>query len=242
MTDSTMTDSTANIYGRATTVPGEVAMSRLADRLASMAPPPLELQSDTIVRQSPAVQAALTTSAAIAKRADERARRSRRSIVAMVVDSFVSACSFIPYALVALGLRLAMARVFFLDGQTRIDGPRLPLDIQGFDLSVVLPWHVKAETFTAFLTQYPPLPVPPVLAAYTLSYAEFVLPVMLVLGFGTRFAALGLLALTALIQIYVLPDALWSTHIYWAAILTVLLSRGPGPISVDHIIRFFTRR
>lgn len=237
-----MTDSTANIYGRATTVPGEVAMSRLADRLAAMAPPPLELEPDTIVRQSPAVTAALATSAAIAKRADERARRSRRSIVAMVVDSFVSACSFIPYALVALGLRLAMARVFFLDGQTRIDGPRLPLDIQGFDLSVVLPAQVKAETFTAFLTQYPPLPVPPVLAAYALSYAEFILPVMLVLGLGTRFAVFGLMIITALIQVYVLPQALWSTHIYWAAILTVLLSRGPGAISLDHIIRWIARR
>ena len=183
----------------------------------------------------------MTTSAAIAKRADERARRSRRSIVGMTVDSFVSACSFIPYALVALALRLVMARVFFLDGQTRIDGPRLPLDIQGFDLSVVLPMQVKAETFTAFLTQYPPLPVPPVLAAYLLSYAEFILPVMLVLGLGTRFAALGLLIMTALIQIYVLPEALWSVHIYWAAILMVLLSRGPGQISVDHIIRFFAQ-
>ncbi len=217
-------------------------MSRLADRLAAMAPPPLELAPETIVRQSPAVTAALATSAAIAKRADERARRSRRSIVAMVVDSFVSACSFIPYALVALGLRLAMARVFFLDGQTRIDGPRLPLDIQGFDLSVVLPAQVKAETFTAFLTQYPPLPVPPVLAAYALSYAEFILPMMLVLGLGTRFAAFGLMIITALIQVYVLPQALWSTHIYWAAILTVLLSRGPGAISLDHVIRWIARR
>jgi putative oxidoreductase len=237
-----MTDSTANMYSPANRVPGEVAMSRLADRLAAMAPPPLDLSPHTIVRQSPAVQAALTTSAAIAKRADERARRSRRSIVSMTVDSFVSACSFIPYALVALGLRLIMARVFFLDGQTRIDGPRLPLDIQGFDLSVVLPLQVKAETFTAFLTQYPPLPVSPVLAAYALSYAEFILPVMLVLGFGTRFAALGLMIITALIQVYVLPEALWSVHVYWAAILMVLLSRGPGPISVDHMIRLFTQR
>lgn len=237
-----MTDSTANIYGRAATMPGDVAMSRLADRLAAMAPPPLDLSPHTIVRQSPAVQAALTTSAAIAKRADERARRSRRSIVAMTVDSFVSACSFVPYALVALGLRLIMARVFFLDGQTRIDGPRLPLDIQGFDLSVVLPMQVKAETFAAFLTQYPPLPVPPTLAAYALSYAEFILPAMLVLGFGARFAALCLLIITALIQVYVLPDALWTVHVYWAAILTVLLSRGPGQVSVDHIIRLFTQR
>ena len=72
-----------------------------------------------------------------------------------MVDSFVSACSFIPYALVALALRLVMARVFFLDGQTQIEGPRVPLNVQDFDLSVVLPLQVKAETFGAFLPNMP---------------------------------------------------------------------------------------
>ncbi|MBI4367615.1 MAG: DoxX family protein [Deltaproteobacteria bacterium] len=191
-------------------------------------------------RPSPAVAAALATSAAISARAAERARRSR-SIIGLTVDSFVSACSFIPYALVALGLRLAMARVFFLDGQTRIEGPRFPLNVQDIDLSVVLPLQVKAQTFGAFLN-YSALPVPPVLAAYLVSYAEFILPVMLVLGLGTRFAALGLLIMTALIQIYVVPEALWTAHVYWASILLVLLSRGPGQISIDHIIRFIAKR
>jgi putative oxidoreductase len=210
----------------------------------------MDLQPSTIVRQSPAVAAALTTSAAIARRAHERALRSR-SVIGLTVDSFISACSFIPYALVALALRLIMARVFFLDGQTRIDGPRFTLNIQdyvnldfvrGFDLSMVLPMQVKAETFTAFAVQYPPLPVPPTLAAYLVSYAEFVLPLMLVIGFASRFAALGLLVMTALISIYVMPQALFSTHIYWAAILTVLVSLGAGQISVDHIIRTVARR
>ena len=226
---------------------GEQAMSRLADRLAAMAPPPLDLTRAQIAplppmpRPSPAVAAALSTSAAIAKRADQRARRSR-SIVGMTVDSFVSACSFIPYALVALALRLVMARVFFLDGQTRIEGPRVPLNVQDFDFSVILPLQVKVETFGVFLTKYAALPVPPVLGAYLVSYAEFILPICLVLGFATRFAALGMLIMTALLQIYVMPDALWSVHVYWAAILMVLLSRGPGQISVDHIIRFIARR
>jgi len=160
----------------------------------------------------------------------------------MTVDSFVSACSFIPYALVALALRLVMARVFFLDGQTRIEGPRVPLNVQDFDFSVILPLQVKVETFGVFLTKYAALPVPPVLGAYLVSYAEFILPICLLLGFATRFAALGMLIMTALLQIYVMPDALWSTHVYWAAILLVLLSRGPGQISVDHIIRFTARR
>ena len=227
---------------------GEAAMSRLADRIAMMAPPPLNLmaaQITTLPKPSPAVAAALATSRAISARAAERARRSR-SVVGLMVDSFVSACSFIPYALVALALRLVMARVFFLDGQTRINGPRFSLSTQdllpGFDFSVVLPMEVKAQTFGAFLTQYAALPVPPMLAAYLVSYAEFILPIMLVLGLGTRFAALGLLIMTALIQIFVLPQALWSVHIYWAAILMVLLSRGAGQFSLDHIIRLIAKR
>jgi putative oxidoreductase len=245
-----MINSSASLPNLAERASGEAAMSRLADRLAAMAPPPMDLQPSTIVRQSPAVAAALTTSAAIARRAHERALRSR-SVIGLTVDSFISACSFIPYALVALALRLIMARVFFLDGQTRIDGPRFTLNIQdyvnldfvrGFDLSMVLPMQVKAETFTAFAVQYPPLPVPPTLAAYLVSYAEFVLPLMLVIGFASRFAALGLLVMTALISIYVMPQALFSTHIYWAAILTVLVSLGAGQISVDHIIRTVARR
>jgi len=159
-----------------------------------------------------------------------------------MVDSFVSACSFIPYAVVALALRLVMARVFFLDGQTRIAGPRVSLSPFDFDFSVVLPLEVKAQTFGVFLSQYSALPVPPVLAAYLVSYAEFILPVMLVLGLGTRFAALGLLIMTALIQIYVVPQALWTAHIYWASILMVLLTLGAGKGSVDSLIRFIARR
>ncbi len=197
-----MTDMTANTRRPLDNGSGEVAMSRLADRLMALAPPPLELSPNTIMKPSPAVAAALATTQAMTKRAAERARRSR-SVIGLMVDGFVGACSLLPYALVALGLRLAMARVFFLDGQTKVEGPHVPLHVptslQDFDFTLVLPMEVKAQTFGAFLN-YTALPVPPVLAAYAVSYAEFILPIMLVLGLGTRFAALGLLIMTALIR------------------------------------------
>lgn len=161
----------------------------------------------------------------------------RRSIVTRLVEGFIAVCSFIPYALVALALSLVIARVFFLDDQTRVDGVHVPIDVQGFDLSVVLPMQVKAETFAIFFTQYAALPLSPVLAAHLVSAAEFVLPVMLVLGLGTRFAALGLLIMTAMIQFYVLPEALWTTPVYWASLLMVLLALGAGRISHDALIR-----
>ena len=245
-----MINNTSTLPNLAERASGEAAMARLADRLTAMAPPPMNLSPTDIVRPAFTPSPALSASAAIARRAHERARRSR-SVIGLTVDRFISACSFVPYALVAFGLRLLMASVFFLDGQTRIDGPRLTLNLQNyvnvdflrsFDFSVVLPMQVKAQTFTAFAVQYPPMPVPPVLAAYLVSYAEFLLPVMLVLGFATRFAALGLLVMTAMISFFVLPQALFTTHIFWAAILMVLISRGPGQISVDHIIRKLARR
>jgi putative oxidoreductase len=221
---------------------GEEAMSRLADRLAALAPPPLELQTNSIMQPSPAVMAAMATAAALSKRAHERARRSR-SVVGLTVDGFIGFCSsFFHYAVVGLALRLVMARIFFLDGQTRIEGMRFPLTVQDFMFTVIVPMQVKAETFSTFMTKYAAVPIPPMIGAYLLSYGEFILPILLVLGFGTRFAALGLLIITALIQLYVMPGALWTTHIYWAAILLVLVSRGAGQISLDHVIRFIARR
>ena len=59
--------------------------------------------------------------------------------------------------MVALALRLVMARLFFLDGQKLVTGPVVRLE--QIDFSFVLPAQVKTETFTAFLGQYPSLPL-----------------------------------------------------------------------------------
>ena len=174
---------------------------------------------------------------------DIPARPARsRSIVALIIDKLVALCAVIPYALVALGLRFVMARVFFLSGQSKIEGPRVPinLNLRGLeDLSVVLPTAIKPSTFQMFETDYANLPMPPTVAAYLFTYAEFVLPICLVIGFATRFAAFGLLVMTLLIQFYVMPQLWWSTHVYWVAILMVLMTVGPGAVSIDALIRYF---
>jgi putative oxidoreductase len=227
--------------------PGVAALARLSERIATLVPP--EAAASFGRRPlSPAVEAGLARASAISQHAAERAARpahrarSPGSTVGMVLDSFVAACSFVPYALVALGMRLVMARIFFLDGQTRIGGPRLSLDVYGLHLSAIVPAQVKATTFTAFATQFAPLPVPPMLAAYLVSYAEFILPIMLVLGLGARIATLVMLIMTAVISIYIMPEALWAVQIYWFAILMLLLSQGPGRISVDFVVRWVTGR
>jgi putative oxidoreductase len=161
-----------------------------------------------------------------------------------VVDTLVWLCARSVYALLALGLRLVMARVFFLSGQARIEGPGVPIQwpAGGVDLVVTLPAAIKETTFQLFETQYADLPIAPPAAAYLFSYAEFVLPICLLLGFATRFAAAGLLALTTLLQIYVAPAMWWPLHVYWVSILLVLVLLGPGAISIDALIHAIYRR
>ena len=164
----------------------------------------------------------------------------RPSIIATIIDKLTLLCAVIPYALVALGLRFVMARVFFLSGQSKIDGPVIPITLFGRDaeFTVVLPAGIKGSTFQMFETQYAGLPFLPTVAAYVFTYAEFVLPICLVIGFATRLSALALLVMTVLIQVYVAPGALWTTHVYWISILAVLMSVGPGAISADRLIRY----
>ena len=165
------------------------------------------------------------------------------SLIATAIDKLVLLCGVVPYAVVGLGLRLIVARVFFLQGQTKFSGPAIPVPLgQGAEFTIMLPAEIRPETFELFRTQYADLPMPPGVAAYLFAYAEFVLPLCLVLGFATRLSSLALLVMTVLVQVYVAPDALWTTHVYILAILMVLMSVGPGAISLDALIRHVYQR
>jgi putative oxidoreductase len=160
----------------------------------------------------------------------------RRTPFIPVVDRSVWLLGkMLPYALVALVLRLLMARAFFLAGQSKIEGPSVPLDVLGLEWSVTLPMAVRETTVQAF-ERMTNLPIPAWIAAPVVSYAEFILPICLLLGLATRFAALALLIMIVTIQVFVAPEAL-STHVYGASILLVLISLGPGVVSIDHGIR-----
>jgi putative oxidoreductase len=143
------------------------------------------------------------------------------------------------YSLLAFAIRLLLARAFFRAGQGMIDGPELclRLPIWNLDFAVVLPQEIKPAILQQFESQYANLPISPSAAAYLFGYAEFVLPICLVLGFATRIAALGLLGLTTLLQIYVAPEMWWHEHAYWVVLLAVLLCLGPGGLSTDAVLR-----
>jgi putative oxidoreductase len=146
----------------------------------------------------------------------------------------------IPYALIALFLRVVAAHPFFVSGQTKIEGPTIGGKILGLDLSFQIPTEVRDATFTLFADEYKIPLISPTVAAYAASGLEFILPLLLVFGLLTRLAAFVLLTMTMVIQIFVFPDAWWTVHAYWAAMLIVLIARGPGVISLDHVL--FGRR
>ena len=122
----------------------------------------------------------------------------------------------IPYALLAIPLRLGAAVVFWNSAMTKLPS-----------------WDT---TVTLFAEEYRVPLLPPEVAAYMATAIELTMPVLLVLGLLTRPAALVLLCMTAVIQVFVYPDA-WPTHLQWAAILLVLLAHGPGTFSLDWLVR-----
>jgi len=126
--------------------------------------------------------------------------------------------SRIPETLVALMLRVFPALVFWQSGQTKVDG-----------------WRIKDSTWFLFEQEYALPLIPSDVAAVMATVAEHLLPVLLILGLLTRLSALGLLAMTAVIQLFVYPDA-WVTHGLWMAALLAVVARGPGRWSADHVL------
>jgi putative oxidoreductase len=126
----------------------------------------------------------------------------------------------LPETVLLLVARLGIAAVFFQSGRTKVEG-----------------WlTITDSTYYLFETDYKLPFVPPHLAAHMATYSEHLFPILLLLGFGTRFAALGLLGMTTVIEVFVYPDA-WPTHLSWAAILLPLIAKGGGAISLDRLLR-----
>lgn len=138
----------------------------------------------------------------------------------------------IPQGLIALLARIGIGTIFWLSGQSKIEG--LVLDPIGLQAELGWP-RVSEGALDLFRTEYALPLLPAELAAPLAAFSEHLLPLMLVLGFGTRFAALGLLGMTAVIQLFVYPDA-WPTHALWAACMLYLVARGAGAASIDHLL------
>lgn len=129
-----------------------------------------------------------------------------------------------------LALRFALAVPFFKSGLTKWDGfGRLS------DTTTLLFTHeFRLHLFGATV----PYPFPS-LMAWMSGVFEIVLPVLLVIGFFTRFSALGLFFMTVIIQLTV-PSAWANFHLPWAAMALALVVYGAGPVSLDRLL--FGRR
>lgn len=138
----------------------------------------------------------------------------------------------IPHGLIALLARFSIAAVFWKSGQTKIEG--LAIDLVGGEFQFGWP-HLSDSALELFRTEYRLPLLPPELAAPFAAFAEHLFPILLLGGLATRFSALALLIMTLVIQTFVYPDA-YPTHGTWAAVLLYLVARGPGAISLDHVI------
>lgn len=120
-----------------------------------------------------------------------------------------------PLAILQLLIRVSIAAVFWNSGLTKIAS-----------------WQT---TVALFRDEYRVPVLPPELAAILAASVELTCPALLVLGLATRVATLPMLGMTAVIEIFVYPED-WIEHLTWASLLLFILTRGPGPIALDHAL------
>jgi putative oxidoreductase len=123
----------------------------------------------------------------------------------------------IPHELLALLARLSVGTIFLRSGLLKLEG-----------------W-ADGTTLALFREEYRLPLLPPELASYMATGAELSLPFLLFLGLFTRPAALALLGMTLVIQIFVYPNA-FDTHGVWAVSLLYLAKFGPGRLALDRLL------
>jgi putative oxidoreductase len=133
-------------------------------------------------------------------------------------------------ALTQLALRLGLAAPFWMSGVRKWDG-----FLQLSDTAVLL----FTEEFKLHLPGGPYDFPAPAVTAFLAGAAEIALPVLLVLGIGTRFAAFGLLIMTLVVQLTV-PGG-WPIHLTWAAMALAIMAGGAGKLSIDAALAYLRR-
>ncbi|MFC3228282.1 DoxX family protein [Marinibaculum pumilum] len=138
-----------------------------------------------------------------------------------------------PHWLLALVFRIGVGGVFWKSGLTKVvttESGSWP----------ILPPTLGGSTVSLFENVYAVPLLAPAFAAHMASYIELLMPVLLLFGLGSRFAAAMLLGMTLVIEIFVFPlDYL--SHLLWAGPLIYILCYGPGALSLDYFIarKFF---
>lgn len=127
--------------------------------------------------------------------------------------------------LAQLLLRLALAYPFLNSGLLKWQGVLQLSDTAVYLFTDAFRLHLLGGSF-----RYPA----PELLAYLSACGEVLLPTLLIVGLGSRCAALGLVAMTAVIQLTV-PDG-WPVHLTWVAMGFGIAAWGPGRFSIDDML------
>lgn len=126
----------------------------------------------------------------------------------------------IPEGIALLLTRIALAGIFWRSARTKVE--------EGT-------WLQMSDTTVFLFEEEYGMPWPEITGLIA-TYAEHFLPILVVLGLFTRLGAVGLFVMTMVIQLFVYPEAWWQTHILWAAMALILINRGPGIFSIDHLL------
>jgi len=121
----------------------------------------------------------------------------------------------VPLSFIQLAMRIGVGAVFFNAGLLKYNS-----------------WEFTVKLFE---DEYKIPLLDPAVAARLAMVQELTLPVLLFLGLATRAATVPLLGMIAVIQTFVYPNA-WTEHLVWSSILVFLLTRGPGILSLDHLV------
>lgn len=141
---------------------------------------------------------------------------TRSSSLTHKVRRLYDRLEYLPLSLLQLMARISMATIFWRAGQSKL---------ANWDLTLQL-----------FASEYKVPILPPELAAPLAASVELTTPVLLVLGLATRLACLPMIGMTLVIQTFVYPQS-WVEHLTWMTFLLLLLTRGPGVMSLDHLVR-----
>jgi len=143
--------------------------------------------------------------------------------LASLIERLIALLELIPLSLVTLIARFAVGLVFLNSGLTKVSG-----------------FALTESAIYLFQNEYKVPLLPPEVAAYLAASFELAMPWFLFVGLAARFAALPLLAMTLVIEIFVYPSA-YVEHGLWATALLLIIARGAGVFSLDHLIKSWWR-
>ncbi|WP_045860689.1 DoxX family protein [Teredinibacter purpureus] len=146
------------------------------------------------------------------------------------IDRFAKTLGdIIPEAVLSISARVSVFMIFWLSAQTKIGGDAI------FGQKWMF-WNVSQTTLLLFEYDYALPLIPADIAAYLASITEFLISILILVGFMTRASALIFIIMTLIIEIFVYPEA-WATHLLWLVPLLYILKQGAGVFSVDSLLK-----